>query len=341
MPRPRDRHSAAGLLPRMEARPRRDGLTTYRYHPAGGRPINLGTDLDKALRAVLDMNGHAAARGTIAGLWGLYQDSPAWARLAEGTQRDYTGSARELLRVFGRVRPADITPAHIARYLRVERARAPVRANREAALLSNLLNLALERGDIIANPARQVRRNPEQPRTDAPSADTLAAFLGWCRAQPGQVQVLAGMAEFAALTGNRRAEFLQLHWPQVGEHEVRLMRAKQRGRQIVEAVAISPALADLLARLRGLASNPTLGAVFPTRAGNPYTEPGFKAMWSKLMARALAAGAVAQRFTFHDLRAYYVTQHKATRGALPDLHGSTITTARVYDRRKEIKRGAL
>lgn len=116
MPRPRDRQSAAGLLPRMEARPRRDGLTTYRYRPVGGKPINLGTDLDKALRAVLDINNDATARGTVSALWRLYVDSPAWARLAPGTQRDYTGCSGPLLRVFGRVRPADITPAHLARY---------------------------------------------------------------------------------------------------------------------------------------------------------------------------------------------------------------------------------
>ena len=44
MIRPRDRASAAGLLPRMEARPRKDGLTTYRFHPLDGKPITLGTD---------------------------------------------------------------------------------------------------------------------------------------------------------------------------------------------------------------------------------------------------------------------------------------------------------
>ena len=33
MPRPRDRQSATGLLPRMEARTRKDGQITYRFHP--------------------------------------------------------------------------------------------------------------------------------------------------------------------------------------------------------------------------------------------------------------------------------------------------------------------
>ena len=45
MNRPRDRASAAGLLPRMEARPWADGKTiAYRFHPFEGKPIPLGTD---------------------------------------------------------------------------------------------------------------------------------------------------------------------------------------------------------------------------------------------------------------------------------------------------------
>lgn len=53
MNRPRDRASAAGLLPRMEARPHRDGRTvSYRYHPIGAKPIPLGTDRLEACRKV-------------------------------------------------------------------------------------------------------------------------------------------------------------------------------------------------------------------------------------------------------------------------------------------------
>lgn len=53
MGRRRERASGFGLLPRMEARPRKDGKVTYRYHPIGGKPINLGTDRDEAIRQVL------------------------------------------------------------------------------------------------------------------------------------------------------------------------------------------------------------------------------------------------------------------------------------------------
>lgn len=68
---------------------------------------------------------------------------------------------------------------------------------------------------------------------------------------------------------------------------------------------------------------------------------GFKGMWGKLMTKAIEEKVIEKRFTFHDLRAYYVTQYKAERKELPDLHANPATTARVYDRTKIVKRRAL
>jgi len=109
----------------------------------------------------------------------------------------------------------------------------------------------------------------------------------------------------------------------------------------VEVVDRSPALDDLLERMRAIAKNDRLGYVFPTRTGGAYTDSGFKGMWGKLVDAAIEAKVIAKRFTFHDLRAYYTTQHKARHGALPDLHANPATTARVYDRSKEVKRRSL
>ena len=64
-------------------------------------------------------------------------------------------------------------------------------------------------------------------------------------------------------------------------------------------------------------------------------------MWKKAMRAAITQGIVTQRFTFHDLRAHYVTAHKDQRGTLPDLHKNPKTTATIYDRRKEVHRKSL
>lgn len=340
MNRPRDRVSNAGLLPLMEARPLKSGGFSYRYHQLGGKPVALGHDRDAAIRKVLDLNGDNSDRGTVNELWRLYQAGKKWASLAESTRRDYLQASVFVLKVFGAMRAASIRPVHLNRYLRVEREAAPVRANREMALLSNLLKVAVNRGDIDVNPCKQVQRNEEAPRPEAPEIEALAAFLAWA----GPIApALAGMAEFAALVGARRMEFLGLQWTQVRPEAVRLMRGKQRnGKEVVDVVAMSPALADLLERQRARAGGARTGPVFPTtKVNQPYSEPGFKAVWNRLVLKALAAGVIERRFTFHDLRAYYATQHKIQRGALPDLHANPATTARVYDRSKESKRGAL
>lgn len=338
--RHKDRQTALGLLPRMEARLWSDGKTvTYRYHPIGGKPLNLGTDKQAALQKVLDLNGSGSDAGTVAELWRLYQDSDDWKALADATRTDYLQCSIEVLKTFGQARAALIRPTDINRYLRVERKDAPVRANREAALLSNLFNLGIARGDLDANPCKQVRRNKEQPRTEAPETAVLGAFVDWLAQGGGQRKIVAQMAEFAAYGGNRRIEFLRLTWQQVDRAAgvIRVERAKQRGVIVWEKIAIGPQMEALLDKIEKTGST----YVFCNRHGNPYTSRGFMANWGKWMKAAIKAGVVSKRFTFHDLRAYYVTLHRNERGALPDLHKNPATTARIYDRRKESKRGAM
>jgi integrase len=328
----------------MEARPWRDGKTvTYRYHPVGAAPINLGTDRAEALRRVLELNGQADDSGSIGRLWEQYQQSPAWAELKPRTQADYADYSAPLLAVFEDTRAADITAPDVARYLRKERASAPKRANREISLLGNLIGLAIERGEATHNPCRggQVRRNPERPRQNAPAAGQIEALARFSEGR-GRWALIARAARFAALTGARQAELLPLHWPAWDADEVRLNRAKQRkGVQLVERIASSQALAALRAELQAKAPDGRLGAVFANRQGNPYTASGFASMWQKLMRAALEACVVQQRFTFHDLRSHYVTQHKAQAGALPEMHASPTTTAKVYERSKVARRNAL
>jgi integrase len=348
----KDRQSAQGLLPRMESRVWKDGKTvSYRLHPVGGKPIALGTDKRAAIQKVLDLSGKASDAGTVKELWRLYQLSDGWKKLTDATRADYTQCSVQILKVFGSAQAALIKPPHINRYLRVEREDAPVRANREKALLSNLFTLAVLRGDLEANPCKQVPKNTEHPRTEAPETPVLAAFVEWLTHSGGQRKTIALMAEFTAYGGSRRIEFLDLTWLQIDRAAgvIRLERAKQRsGSETWDKIAIGPQMADLLDRIAQHAADqaaarkkPLPQTVFCNRDGNPYSSRGFMANWGRWMGEALEAKVIAKRFTFHDLRAYYVTLHRTERGTLPDLHKNTATTARIYDRRKESNRGAM
>jgi len=124
---------------------------------------------------------------------------------------------------------------------------------------------------------------------------------------------------------------------------VRLQRAKGRGgRGKRELVAISDALRKVLDRMRSREGYNPLAPVFAApRTGNPYSESGFKAMWNRLMVKALAEEVIVERFTFHDLRAHYTTYHKLEHGVLPEMHANAATTAAVYERSREVRRRAL
>lgn len=351
MPRPRDRASAHGLLPLMEARPWADGKTvTYRYHPLGGKPINLGTDKAAAIRKVLDLNGQRKDHGTLAWVWEKYQESPRWLKLADGTRKDYEGAWRQINERLGAVRIASITSPIVARYVHLERADSPRRADIEKSLLSRLFGHGIKLGVCQANNTIGVEPHGSEPRTEAPPTAVLTPFIEWMAQQTPQARVLGMAAEYASLAGSRQIEFLDLAWPQVDEAAgvIRVKRAKQRGKkrgEVIEVIAISPAMRALLARLKALreARGVECLYVFPTRDGNAYKARGFKTLWQRTVQKAMKDGALAaaDRFTFHDLRAYYATQHKARTGQLPDLHKNPGTTAQVYDRNQEVPRRAL
>lgn len=352
MGRPKDRRSAAGLLPRMEAHPLKNGGASYRYHPIGGKPIQLGRDKQEALRRVLEMNGTPKDPvGTLRWIWERYTDeqrpAPRWKKLSDGTKADYRGAWKQIEAVFGDSLASAITPVLVAKYVHQERSNAPRRANIEKALMSNLFKYGITLGVCQANPTIGVEPHESEARTEAPQEMVLARFLEWLGKQTPQRRIIGMAAEFASLAGNRQVEFLPLTWPQVDTAAgvIRTIRAKQRGKkreQIIEVISISPAMSELLSRLESIRYDRECLYVFPTRDRNQYTARGFKTLWNRCVHAAMKDGALKadDRFTFHDLRAFYVTKHKQTTGRLPDMHKNQATTASVYDRTKEVPRSA-
>lgn len=350
--RTRDRKSAEGLLPRMEARPRKDGGFTYRYHPVGGKPIPLGRDRIAACRQVLDLTGERDNTGTLAWVWEKFTDekkpAPRWKKLADGTRADYRTAWAQIEKTFGRMQIANIDSTMVARYVHIERCDAPRRADIEKALMSNLFKYGITLGVCKVNSTIGVEPHGSEAKTTAPKADVLARFLDWLAKQTPQRRIIGLAAEYASLAGNRQVEFLPLTWPQVDRSAgvIRTVRAKQRGKkreQVVEVISISPALGQLLDRLEAIRDGRECLYVFPTRDRNQYTSRGFKTLWNRCVLLALEEKVIRpeDRFTFHDLRAYYVTMHKRVTGALPDLHKNPATTAQIYDRNEEVKRSSV
>jgi integrase len=368
MGRPKDRASAQGLLPRMEARPWADGKTvTYRYHPPGGKPLNLGTDRQAALRKVLDYTGDRDTHGTLQWVWEqltktsepdekarnrkVTSKPTKWERLSAGTRDDYTTAWNQIKQVFGDCHVSTISAADVARYVHVERADTPRRADIEKTVLSKLFGHAIKLGLRETNPCRDVEPHGSEARVaEPPSDELLSAFTAWMAQQTPQVRVVGLACEYAALAGNRKAEFLPLRWSDIDRkaREIRTTRAKQRGKKkglVVEVISISDAMDHVLDRLWQLreARGAEAEIVFPTKDNAAYSARGFKTAWSRAVAAAIEQKVIPvdKRFTFHDLRAYYVSKHQRMFQRLPDVHANPATTARHYDRNREVERDSL
>jgi hypothetical protein len=216
----RNRESAKGLLPLMEARPWADGKTvTYRYHPIGAKPIPLGTDRLAAIRKVLDLLGNNKDQGTLKWIWESYTDeetpSPRWKKLVDSTRADYRQAWKEIVKTFGQMQASRIDATMVARYVHIERANSPKRANTEKAVLSNLFGHGIKLGVCTVNSTIGVEPHQLEARTEAPNEELLSRYLTWLAKQTMQRQIVGMAAEYASLAGNRKCEFLQLTWPQV------------------------------------------------------------------------------------------------------------------------------
>lgn len=180
----KDRASAKGLLPLMEARPWADGKTvTYRYHPIGAKPINLGTDRALAIKKVADMLGQSDGHGTLKWVWEKYSDpdagSPRWKKLVDSSKDDYRQAWKQIDKSLGAMLINDITSPIVARYVHIERADAPKRANTEKALLSNLFGHGIKLGACSVNVTIGVEPHQLEARTEAPDTQLLEALLTW------------------------------------------------------------------------------------------------------------------------------------------------------------------
>lgn len=339
----RTKNKSLGLLPRMDARKRAKGGYTYRYLTYERKYINLGHDRNAAIQKVLEMERRAPTTGTVQELVTVYFESAAFSSLAPRTQSDYLGYSKQVLRTFAEMQVSDVRTTDIARYLRRERKEAPVQANREISFLSSCFQEGIEQGLAELNPCREVRHNKEKPRSRLPRDSEIESFLKVSRQRGAGSELIGIMGRFAALAGRRRIEFLTLRKDQLTDEGVEFTFAKAKADEATRKGVIewTPALRQVIddakAIKRPSKKPPPLSIyVFPNRSGQAYTDQGFKAMWSKIMTDWLAADKSRERFTFHDLRAYYVTKMVES-GRNPETHANPATTKRVYDRRRVVK----
>ena len=323
-----------GLLPRMDAYRKKDGSHTYRFKNYDGTYTKLGSDLDAARKQAAELLSGKPIEGSIGDLAKAYFQSSTFKALAPRTQKDYDRDSKPVLAIFGRMVPSAIKPSFVARYLRVERSAAPVKANREMAWFSALFQFGIDQGRCEFNPCRQVRRNKETPRSVLPETDSVLGIIKLGREMGRAYRMAALIACTVAITGNRRQDVLGLtdfNAPDDGEG-VRVVERKRKpgAPERVRLTLWSDSLRDVVleARIIRVAG---CTFIFSTEQGDPYCDSGFQTNWGRLNREWRKRGG--QEFTAHDLRAYFVTE-KTERGENPETHANKATEAKIYDRRR-------
>jgi integrase len=241
------------------------------------------------------------------------------------TQIDYRRHITSLRPDFGPRIPGQVKPRDVGRFLDVTTGK--IHQNKKVSVLSAVFTLCVGKWYIDGcetNPCLKVVRNESHPRT---RYVTDAEFQAVLAIAPPSVQMAM---DLALLTGQRQSDVVQLEWINVYPTYIDVTQGKT-GKHL--GIRITPAISEVLVRARRRTPMFPRWFVIRTRTGEPYTPEGFRALWQRVMADALKRGAIASRFTFHDLRAKCASDKDNLSDASALLgHSDQGLTRRIYKR---------
>jgi integrase len=245
--------------------------------------------------------------------------------LAPRTQKDYARHVALLRATFGHMRPDELKKIDIGRFL--DRPKGLIQANRQVAVLSAIYAKMVGKWYVCeTNPCIGVERNPSKRRT---RYITDAEFAAVYAIAPVRVQI---MMDLALLTGQRQGDLLTLPLKNVSADGI-LFKQGKTGKRLL--VGMSPSLQAVLDRASKLLPQNLWGTVVRTgkAGGRPYTSEGFRALWQRVMNRAVREKLIEERFTFHDIRAKCVSDTLNIQDAFERAgHTNMSMTRGTYDR---------
>ncbi|POA21613.1 integrase [Pseudomonas sp. FW300-N1A1] len=307
------RPTKPGSIPRLRERKR--GNTIYYLYDTGGKPrkeIPLGTDYGLAILEYAKLEKSRVSQTltqtvlTFNYVAERYMNEVVPTK-AHATQKDNARELKNLLLFFNDP-PAPleaIEPQHVSQYLRHRGKTAPVRANREKALLSAIWNYARESGyTSLANPCAGIKGNKETGR-DVYVEDELLA-----QAYEHADQPLRDALDLFYLTGQRIADTLKMDERDIRDDKLYVQQGKTGAKRRIEIIGELKVVIDrILARKTGHRIRSTRLVVMDT--GQAMT----KSMLRKRFDDAReAAGIPKNDFQMRDLRAKAATDKEESTG---------------------------
>lgn len=262
----------------------------------GKTAIRLGKTLSEAMLKWAELAEGTRTHYTVSDLIDRYLIEVA-PKKAERTYRDNVREIEPLRAFFGTMRPQEVTQVDVYAYM--DKRGAPIRANREKALLSHIFSMAIRWGVVTDNPCRGVKRNPEKPRDRYVQDHEYEAV--W-KAGSGLVR---GMMDLGLVTGLRKGDLLGIRLQDIREDGLYVeINKSERVDRLPKKVLFewTPELRRVIESIRAL-PRPVRGMyLFCTRKGQPYSTDGFDSIWQRTMKRAMERYGLKDRFRFNDIR---------------------------------------
>lgn len=301
---------------------------TYYFINHEKKWVKLGNSLCEAMLEYYKLLPEKQKISTLRDLFDRYMVEISPKKSAASYHSDLT-AMRQLRPVMGDMQPNDLTPQDVYKYIDYRSRTAPVRVNREIALLSHIYTKGIRWGAATLNPCRDVERNKEKARTRYITDNELSSFK---TVLPLWLQLYV---ELKYLTALRQSDLLTLRFDMVTEHGL-LVQPNKTVNSSKASILIewSQELSNVINSLK-LLSNRHFEQqyLFVGRAGKPYTPGGFRSFWQKYMKKAINDKLIEKSFQERDIRAKTASDI----GLLSDArlllaHESDKTTAKFYTR---------
>lgn len=330
-----------GSIARLRERKKASGRTFY-YYDAGGKPrkeIPLGSDYGLAVMKYATFERDRTSTALVQQVLTFRYVAEKYLvevvpTKSQATQKDNIREMKKLMEFFDDP-PAPletIQPQHVRQYLRW-RSSAPVRANREKALLSSVWNFARDTGyTALANPCAGIKGNKETGR-DVYVEDSLfqkvyeAADVG-----------LRDAMDLAYLTGQRVNDTRIMDERDVRDGQIWVLQGKTKAKRRIEIIGELKQLIDrIMARKAGHKVRST--RLIVTEDGTPMSVAMLRARFD--LARE-AAGVEKSAFQLRDLRAKAGTDKAESSGdilqARDQLGHTTVVMTEQYIRERKGKK---
>lgn len=260
------------------------------------------------------------------------------------------GAYANLVKFFGQMNPRALKTIHGYQFLDARaKAGAPIKANKELALMSTICKKATRWGIMESNPFTEIELNKQDKDVRAVTRRQIVRFYLWSQRQDSaQVKTLGCAALFTYLTGFRAAEVRPFHASGLTRDGVKVVNAKRKKGEdeTVKLRDWSPKLRMVVARAKQAYGRERM-YLFANRHGKPYSRSGWGSVWQDAMLAWI--GCAPKELVDHplyfsllDVRPAAITKKMDQRSADTydfAAHANPSTTHRHYDRRK-IKRAS-